>query len=75
MAERLNWNFTSGRGTDSIGSSASVIDKERSPWHSLFTEERHKEKDPSLLEPRVDQWRMKERVRYTYYLIFEAPCC
>lgn len=75
MADRLNLKFASGRGTDSIGSSASISDKSSSPWHSLFTEERHKEKDPSLLEPRVDQWRMKERVRDTYYPFLEASLC
>ena len=63
MDERLAWKLASDRakdGEDDIGSE-NGLPKLR--WRSLYGEDRHKEKDPSQLEPRVDQWRMKERVR------------
>jgi len=63
MEERLSWRYASARGSE--GGSDSNLDASASKpaWRSLYTEERHKEKDSSLLEPKVDQWRMKDRVR------------
>lgn len=34
---------------------------------SLFSEDRHLERDLKFLTPKVDQWRMKDRVFQIYY--------
>lgn len=73
MEDRLTWRYASTRGPDSTGARAIGSAPVSSPWRSLYTEDRHKEKDPSLLEPRVDQWRMRERVR-DLLSMFEDPC-
>lgn len=63
MEDRLNWSLAANRGQDGNSDDEAEYGSSKLGWRSLYTEERHKEKDPSLLDPKVDQWRMKDRVR------------
>jgi hypothetical protein len=74
MEERLAWKLASDRAKDGEDEVGQDNGTPKLRWRSLYAEERHKEKDPSQLEPRVDQWRMKERVRDTLLLVIHGNC-
>ena len=72
----MSWRYASARGNESTNDVTSESAVQKPAWRSLYTEERHKEKDSSLLEPKVDQWRMKDRVRscaFTRPLLWLSP--
>lgn len=70
MEDRLHWRIASDRVHEEVEEDNQENGTAKQQWRSLFSEERHKEHDPSLLEPRVDQWRMKERVRRFQHPLF-----